>query len=280
MKDRKDNTPRSLVPYGLLATRKWLKKQGLQRHTLDNWLKSEQLESIAQGVYTQPDTKLTWEGIVCSLQRMGISLTPGGLTALQFNGHSHYLELTSKNTIHLYGTDKMPAWVNQINANIHFIHHNDRQLSPGGYLVGHPYNAKLEKLYSNDPLENGLKTNYPWWGENDWPLTMSTTELAWFEVLLDVPEKISFDHADQIMQSLANLSPRRLNKLMDRCKNFKVLRLFLWFAERHKHAWFKKIDTEKFTIESGKLGSGKRMLAKNGKLDTKYLITVPKEMYE
>jgi hypothetical protein len=40
-----------------------------------------------------------------------------------------------------------------------------------------------------------------------------------------------------------------------------VKRLFLWFAERHEHAWLKKLDRKDVD-----LGQGKRMLAKGGKL--------------
>jgi hypothetical protein len=52
----------------------------------------------------------------------------------------------------------------------------------------------------------------------------------------------------------------------------KTKRLFLWFAHRHNHAWLKMIDTEKIDI-----GKGKRMLVPGGRLDPKYLITVPEE---
>lgn len=275
----KELTPQKLIPYGLLVTKKWLTAQGLSRSLLDNWLKSGKISPVAHGVYKQPEAKLTWEGIVCSLQRMGFDLTPGGLTVLNLNGLSHYLELSEQTTIHLYGTDKMPGWVNKALDNVDFIHHSD--LWPKHY-INNSYNISHEHLTQNDPLHsNALNTEWPWWGENDdWPLTVSTLEQAWFEVLKDVPDKISFEHADQLMEGLINLSPRRLNKLMDRCENVKIRRLFLWFAERHGHAWIKKIDTDKFTMESGYLGSGKRMLAKDGKLDAKYLITVPKDMHE
>jgi hypothetical protein len=50
-------------------------------------------------------------------------------------------------------------------------------------------------------------------------------------------------------------------------------RLFFWFAERHNHTWLKQIDRNAIS-----LGSGKRMLVKGGKLDPKYLITVPEDL--
>ena len=47
----------------------------------------------------------------------------------------------------------------------------------------------------------------------------------------------------------------------------------LWFAERHQPPWLKQID--RASID---LGTGKRMLVKGGKLDPKYLITVPDDL--
>jgi hypothetical protein len=70
---------------------------------------------------------------------------------------------------------------------------------------------------------------------------------------------------------MTSLSPKKLNNLLSQCKNIKVKRLFLWLAENHNYAWFKKLEVEKLD-----LGSGKRVIAEDGKLDKKYLITVPK----
>lgn len=51
-----------------------------------------------------------------------------------------------------------------------------------------------------------------------------------------------------------------------------VKRLFLHLAELHGHPWLMELDLAKVS-----LGSGKRMLFKGGRLDPKYLITVPAE---
>lgn len=55
-------------------------------------------------------------------------------------------------------------------------------------------------------------------------------------------------------------------------RSVKVKRLFLWFADRHSHAWFERLDCNGLDR-----GRGKRMLFKGGKLDSKYWITVLKE---
>lgn len=263
--------PLEYVPYGLVVTKSWLLAQGLSRHTMDNWVKSGQLASVVYGVYKRPDAALTWRGVVCSLQRMGSDLCPGGITALSYQGLDHYLELGKQKTIHLYGQESLPVWLNKLLPDVTFVRHSKAQL-----LGRHNQNDFdcLKEFETEMPIDLALNT------DGTHPVKASSSERAWFEVLLDVPEKISFEHADQLMQGLVNLSPKRLNKLLALCQNVKVRRLFLWFAERHRHAWFEKLNIESYTWESGLLGSGKRVLVKGGKLDSKYLITVPEEMQE
>ena len=64
-----------------------------------------------------------------------------------------------------------------------------------------------------------------------------------------------------------------MQKLLEDCRSIKVKRLFFFFADRHPHAWLKRLD--KRTVG---LGDGKRMLVKGGKLNKTYQITVPEEM--
>jgi hypothetical protein len=61
-----------------------------------------------------------------------------------------------------------------------------------------------------------------------------------------------------------------VQSLLEACASIKVKRLFLHLAEKHVHAWFKQLDLTKVS-----LGSGKRVLVRGGRLDPKYLITVP-----
>ncbi|MGV7247315.1 type IV toxin-antitoxin system AbiEi family antitoxin domain-containing protein, partial [Caballeronia sp. M23-90] len=77
-----------------------------------------------------------------------------------------------------------------------------------------------------------------------------------------MPGHESFHQTDMLMEGLSNLAPRRLQALLDRCQSVKVKRLFFFFADRHGHAWLKHIDRSKIG-----LGSGKRVLVKDGRLD-------------
>ena len=110
-------------------------------------------------------------------------------------------------------------------------------------------------------------------GHWNWPLTISTPERAILELMDELPDRESFEHVDDLMGGLANLSPRRVQRLLQVCQSIKVKRLFLFMAERHKHAWFKRLDTAQID-----LGSGKRSLVEQGRYDPKYRITVPESL--
>ena len=86
-------------------------------------------------------------------------------------------------------------------------------------------------------------------------------------------QRETFHQADVLMEGLRSLSPRRLHTLLVACRNVKVKRLFLWFAERHNHAWVKALDRRDIH-----LGHGKRMLVRGGKLDARFNITVPERL--
>ena len=47
-----------------------------------------------------------------------------------------------------------------------------------------------------------------------------------------VPQVASIHEADVLMQGLGSLSPRRLYALLTDCRNVKVKRQALWFADR------------------------------------------------
>ncbi|MBD3265997.1 hypothetical protein GF373_04955 [bacterium] len=249
-----------LIPHGTLATRNWLLAKGLSHHSLDNLVKSGQLISISKGVYIRPETVLKWEGVVSSLQRMGSDLVLGGLSALEKHGLTHYVSMSEQKTIHVYGFDTLPSWINRLGLSVTFRRHGNFQIwgeaNPGG--------PNLCKKFTVDMP----------WSEFSLPLRVSPPERAICEVLNDVPEAFSFEHADQLMQGLPGLSPRRLKEILRLLKSVKVKRLFFWLAERQNHAWFKKLDPSQFD-----LGRGKRVFVEEGKLNKKYQILVPKEMH-
>lgn len=246
----------------MVINRAALLKKGFDRHSIDNLVKSHQLESLAPGIYSKPGSKFKWQGVISSLQSITLDFTVGGLTAMELHGLAHYLPLSDQKTVHLYSRSALPKWTLKLLQNVTLIRHTEST------LLGKPAeNAKNGKASLDRFTEQYT------WKEDNYFLTLSLPERAYLEVLSEVPKTISFEHADQIMQGLTNLSPYRLQDLLELCNNVKVCRLFFWFAERHNYSWLKKLNREKINF-----GSGKRSLAKGGKLDQKYQITVPENL--
>ena len=246
-----------IMPEGFVTTHKWLVENNFTRHAIDNLVKSNQLESLSKGIYVRNRSKITWQSVVFSLQSVvKTDLVIGGLTSLEMQGLSHYLSLSEHKIVHLFGNDRLPDWVANLNLNIKFVRHTTNSLF-----------AKNPK--ENNPLH--LFTLERDWAHENRKLILSIPERAYLEVLLNVPKKTTFEHADQLMQGLTTLSPRNLQKILEHCKNIKVKRLFFWYADRQNYGWLNKLNRESIT-----LGSGNRMLIKDGKLDRQYKITVPK----
>ena len=94
---------KDLLPYGMVATRKWLLSQGVNGHSLDNALKSEKIQLLATGVYARTDAPISWWNSIYSLQKMSEQdITVGGITAVELQGFGHYLSGSKLKTVHLY----------------------------------------------------------------------------------------------------------------------------------------------------------------------------------
>lgn len=255
-----------LLPEGVVTVPTWLMRNGFERHTIDNLLKSGSLTALHHGVYVRGSAPLPWQAIVYSLQRLlNTGLVVGGLTALELQGLAHHLPLSGNKTVHLYGKEKLPTWVNSLLPDVTFIWH------PEKVLTGRK-NTRKQKTGTAHKTLNSFVIEKEWREGFD-GLILSTPERAYLEVLAEVPEKVSFEHADQLMQGMTSLTPRSLQSLLELSGNVKVKRLFFWFAERHNYTWLAKLD--KASIN---LGKGNRMLVRGGKLDKKYQISVPESL--
>ena len=231
------------------------------------------LEQPVQRVYRHGPGPLKWEQVVVSLQTLlEVPLVVGGLTALQLQGFSHYLAQEIRE-VHLYGPVPPPTWVGKLSLNVIVRYHNSARLLAAD-AAAHGQGSSLEVGSSpqgsgDASLRGGQEMN---WGSGNWPLAISTPERAFLELLDELPSRESFHQADKLMEGLPSLSPRRLAKLLANCRSVKVKRLFFFFADRHSHAWRRHLDPTDFD-----LGSGKRVLARGGKFDPRYQITVPED---
>jgi Transcriptional regulator, AbiEi antitoxin, Type IV TA system/Transcriptional regulator, AbiEi antitoxin N-terminal domain len=239
------------LPEGQLVNRTWLRARGFNRPRVDYALRASKLTAVARGIYRRPGPALKWEHVVYSLNQMGCRVRVGGQSALELQGMAHYLPLGDFQRIDLCGGVKVPSWVQAFQA---------------------PFQFTIHPLQLFDPLPEAAVYYRPF-GAWDWPIPFSMPELALLELLAGVRHEADFATADKFFESAVNLRPGLLRDLLRTCTQIKAKRLFLWFSDRHGHAWRQALDTAEID-----LGRGKRLLVKGGAYDAAYQITVPREM--
>lgn len=277
-KRQKSNQLNRLLPAGLVASAGWLDKHDYQSNLVAHYVASNRLESPARGVYRIPGPPLKWQAVVASLQLIEGSWSHvGGSTALVQRGLGHYARLSGVETICLYGPDALPHWVNKLGVPERFEQRRDATFAP--LRVRRDGDGVLKNFESGTPITSddlgrfGLIEQK--WGTWDWPLIFSSEERAILEMLQDVPDRESIYEAYVLLQGRVNLRPERVSALLRACRSVKAKRLFLALAASQQHAWFKHLD-----LTGVDCGKGKRSLFPGGKLDPKYLITLPADLDE
>lgn len=227
----------------------WLEAEGFSHDLQHRYIKSGWLQSIGVGAFKRPNETLNWQGGVYSLQQQAkFPLHIGGLTALSLLGVSHYIR-TGKETVNLFTPKNinLPSWFRKYNWNATIDHKRTSFL---------PQELALVKF-----------------AVMKYSLTISSTERAFFECLYHTPDKMDLLEAYQIMSGLVNLRPKLVQNLLEECNSVKVKRLFLYMAEKANHQWFEYLKTASLD-----LGQGDRSIVKNGVYNSKYRITIPKEV--
>lgn len=254
--DSKLNRLQQELPEGLLADAAWMEANGYSSALRSQYVRAGWLDSPARRVYRRSRTPLTWQQAVISLQTLlDLPLAVGGRTALEQLGYAHYLSAEMQE-VHLYGPKRVPTWLGDLPLDVKFHWHNSLRLFPGD-AAAPPEPSPV--MFSAAGMHL--------------PIRYSSKERAVLELLDELPERESFHQVDALMEGLSDLSPRRLQTLLEACASVKVKRLFLFFADRHRHAWRSRLDVSRVD-----LGSGKRVLVKGGKLDPTYHITVPSDL--
>ena len=218
-----------------------------QRYMTGGWL-----ESAGRGAYKRPGDPVDWLGGIYTLQtQLGVTVHPGGKTALSLKGAAHFVSTGQGQEVFLYGRrgEQLPTWFRE-----------------------YPWPEKV--LYKPTELfEGDLSSFMSEYKHKELDIRIATRELAALEMLYHVPAKQGFVEAYSIMENLVTLRPRVVQQLLEMCRSVKVKRLFLFMAEKAGHPWSAKLN--KATLD---LGAGKRMIVKHGVLDKTYAITVPREL--
>jgi len=236
---------------GTVKTTKELNKFGYSSQILKVYSNSGWIELFGRGAYKLAGDDIGWQGgLYCLQQQSNLFIHVGGKTALELNGFSHYL--IQKPKIELFGqvTDNLPFWFTS-------------------KLMTKDISLFKTNLFSYK------KPMFSTFNDLNIPLYISKPELAILEMIYLVPATHSIEDTNLIMESLTMLRSDFLQKLLEMCNSIKTKRLFLYLAERHNYDWFKELNLTNIDI-----GSGKREIVKNGKLNKKYNITIPKNYYE
>ncbi|MFC1643655.1 type IV toxin-antitoxin system AbiEi family antitoxin [Chlamydiota bacterium] len=237
-------------PKGTVYTAFFLKQLGYNYDLLRFYKKSKWLESVGNGAYKLDGDNIDWFGGIYALQtQLNLDMHVGGKTALELKGHSHYITFKTPK-IFLYGVrgEKLPQWFKQYDwdTKVKFV-------ATGLFSTSMP-----------DTLSN--------YAYRDFKIVISAPERAAMEMLYHVPKEQGFDEAQKIMEGLFTLRPEEVQMLLERCNSIKVKRLFMYIVEKHDFPWVNKLKMDKINF-----GKGERQIVKQGILNQKYKITVPKK---
>ena len=244
---RKINQRLVSAPSGAVLTSAWLKREGISSRLADYYASAGWLHRIGDGAFTARPDAPTWVGAVFGLQQQSKSFHPGGRTALELAGLAHFLPVGAAYPVYLFSrtTDRLPEWFKRL-----------------------PLAGRVQHVSTNFlPQELGLREHR----EGELVVKVSAPERAALEFLQRLSlDDAGYEHANLVFEGLGTLRPDVVQSLLEACTSVKVKRLFLHLAEKHAHPWFTQLDLTKVS-----LGSGKRVLFTGGRLDPKYLITVP-----
>lgn len=245
------------MPAGGVVTSDWLRAQGVYQQLAARYVASGWLERVGRGAYKRRGERVDLMGALYALQsQLGASLHPGGKTAFQLRGHGQFLKLWRPTSFegaigeggaYLFGAakEKVPAWFKAFQPDV-------------DYTLSNLFGAQ-EKLGVSAMSQGSCEVN------------VSSLERAMFEVCFHVPEKVGFEEALELSEGLITLRPQLVQELFEACRSVKAKRLFLYFAEKHSHAWTRELDLKKVDF-----GKGKRSIVAGGEYIEKYQIVVPR----
>ena len=240
------------LPRGSVLLPSWLLSQGYSYELQQSYRKSNWLKSIGKGAMIKSCDPLVLTGALSALQNVeNLNIHVGGRSALELQGVAHYLQINNPEiTLFVNGRAKIPFW---------FANNN--------------WNTKTKlyrlSLFNNETL--GM-TDFQ---ERELSMKISDSARAIMECLALSPENFPLSESFELMAGLSSLRPAKVQELLENCKSVKTKRLFLFFAEKANHNWFKYLKISKID-----LGVGNRSLVDSGVLVSKYKLVLPSELVQ
>ena len=205
------------VPPGFLVDTSWLKAQGTDSRSIQDYVSRDWLEGTIRGstavslpVGLHGSSGASWEILLLSLQRiMEHDVHPGGEGALELAGHVHHLGLEQASRVHFYGS--VPSWLKRFPSQTGIVVHRRT-------LFGDDRTGIVD---ADHGYENSEQTTPAW----RWPVRASSPERAILEALDEMRKHAGFDKIDKIFETLATLRPKQMVQLQ-------TLASTAWLASR------------------------------------------------
>lgn len=231
-------------PQDVALTFSMLTKEGYSTQLMQKYLESGWVKRLGNGAYQRSSDTISWQGALWPLQQEK-TFHISGKTALEMQGYEHFLSFGRRKVYISYTPPiNIPKWIKTYDFLSDLIFVRSFSIAP---------------TYINDvPVQS-------------FSLKVSCLELAALEVCEGVTKYYTYESALYFFESLTSLRADVVQRLLKKDFSIKAKRLFLHFAQKTGHEWFHQLILSEID-----LGSGKRQIVKNGILDSKYLITVPK----
>jgi hypothetical protein len=238
-----------MQPSGAVLLSSWMKQHGISYELQRNYKESGWFDAVGTGAMIRKGETPTWQSALHGICNQSSSkIHVGAKSALALHGYAHYMEFNQQQ-IELFSErgGALPTWFIKYDWGVHVSLHRTNFL----------------------PSDLGLFD----YQEKQFSFSISTPARAMMEYLFLSTKDYEFIEGYQIMESLTLLRPLDVQELLENCHSVKVVRLFLYMAEKANHSWMKYIDKKKLN-----LGVGKRNLVKNGTYIDSFQITIPKEL--
>lgn len=236
---------------GGLVVQPWLTENNISHSLTQKYIQGGWLTKLDIGLYHRPTANAEhtpgWADALSILtEQLHLPVHLAGLSSLSQQGLSHYLQLGKEQVwVGIKNKQSLPKW---------FRNFQEREWQ---FSSNHKLSETTEKDFTTVTVK-GME------------LKASSPELAAYEVVDAIGKQISFEHAAELFQGLVNLSPRKVQSLLNRSSAVQTNRILLYFGHYYGHQWSQRLDESIIT-----LGSGKRQVVKGGRLNERYQITVP-----
>jgi hypothetical protein len=231
---------------------RWLSERAIGQRLAYSYFEDGYLEKLGPGVFKRKGDDVNPFGLVRFLQgELNLKLHVSARSALELHGHSHYVPLGKKEVLFLtsFECKSIPKWIIDLNKNFEMIFKKSSLLAEERFLTD------LEK--------------------DGFPVRVSCRELAILELIDTLDLSGGLEIAENYTESLRTLRYDVLQKVLEQCKSVKVKRVFLFLAEKTNLPSFNKLKLKKIDV-----GSGKRVIVKDGEFNKRYQITVDRSYGE